>query len=54
MERELMDRRLQEGVFVNAVTSVAFLEDGELSDSLETLSLLNGVNLLGNRRSHCL
>ena len=51
-----MDRRLQEGVFVNAVTSVAFLEDGELSDSLEieTLSLLNGVNLLGNSRSHCL
>jgi len=45
-ESELTDCRLQEGVFVSAVRSVALLEDGELCDSLGTVSLLNGVNLL--------
>lgn len=40
---ELTDGRLREGVFVSAVRSVAFLEDGELCDNLVTVSLLKGV-----------
>ena len=46
-----MDGRLHDGVFVSAVRSLAFLKDGELCDSLVTVSLLNGVNLLRNSRS---
>ena len=50
-ECELMDGRLQEWVFVNTVRSVAFLEDGELSDSLVTVSLSNGVDFFRNSTS---